>query len=79
MYLELGSAVHCVEHHEAVLGPRTVSPEVRLGSRTTIKILDGQEQVVLAEALEIGPQVGCALNRKHHVSYEAPGPAAKPV
>ena len=35
--------------------------------------LDGREQVVLAEPLEVGPQVGRALNYKHHVSYEAPG------
>lgn len=35
--------------------------------------LYGREQVVLAEPLEVGPQIGRALNYKHHVSHEAPG------
>lgn len=38
LYVGLRSAVHRVEHDEAVLGSPIVSPEVCLSGRTTIKI-----------------------------------------
>lgn len=73
LHVRLRSAVHGVEHHQAVLRAAVIAPKVGLRWRTPIEVLDGGQQVMFAQRLEVRPEVGAPFDHEDDVGHHGGG------